>query len=129
MVNKYIGIPFNQHGRDFNGCDCWGLVKLYYNNELGINLPCLSSLYEHTQDAKIVGVISNEALNWRLVDVPDANDVAVLSMRGMPFHVGLMTGKRDMLHIEQDINSVIERIDSPIWNSRIKGFYRHISFM
>ena len=35
----YIGIPYKDKGRTFNGCDCYGLLMLYYKKELGIEIP------------------------------------------------------------------------------------------
>lgn len=38
-INEYVGIPYRWGGRDESGLDCYGLVKLVYANEYGIELP------------------------------------------------------------------------------------------
>lgn len=37
--NQYVGIPYKPGGRDMNGLDCWGLVLLFFREQLAITLP------------------------------------------------------------------------------------------
>ena len=38
-LNKLIGIPFRLNRKDFSGCDCRGIVWLYYRYIIGRDLP------------------------------------------------------------------------------------------
>ena len=38
-LNKYIGVPYVPGGRDMDGADCYGLVKMIYRDGLGLDLP------------------------------------------------------------------------------------------
>ena len=45
-MNSYIGIPYKNRGRDRSGVDCWGLVQLWYQEQLGITVD--DYLYAYT---------------------------------------------------------------------------------
>lgn len=38
-MRKYVGIPFVNHGSDFSGADCFGLIRLFYKEEFGYIVP------------------------------------------------------------------------------------------
>ena len=41
LSDKYISIPFADHGRSKNGCDCWGLATVAYKEKFKVDLPLL----------------------------------------------------------------------------------------
>jgi cell wall-associated NlpC family hydrolase len=124
--SEYIGIPFVDHGRDESGCDCWGLVRLVYRNEYGIELSDLGPLYQNTEDAAGMKQVFLAALpQWRQVEKPEIGDVVLLRIMGNPIHVGIVIDDGKMLHVEQGLDSVVERFDSSMWLKRIEGFFRH----
>ena len=45
-LDKLIGVPYVKGGSDYKGVDCYGLIKLYYNDMLNIQLPD----HEYTDD-------------------------------------------------------------------------------
>ena len=126
-VADYIGIPFVEHGRDRNSWDCWGCVRLILDERFGIPLPSYAGAYPDTTAAAELGrLIRAEMTPWREVTGHErAGDVALLRVRGAPMHVGLVVAPGVMLHVEQGIDSMLERYDGPRWVKRLCGVYRY----
>ncbi|MFH1158768.1 MAG: NlpC/P60 family protein [Pseudomonadota bacterium] len=130
-AGHYIGLPFQDHGRDRSGLDCWGLVRLVLAEQFGIALPSYIHEYQRTTQAeKISALIDRESSKWK--EIPAGSEVCgdpvVLRVRGKPMHIGLVLGDGQMLHIECGINSVIERYVGVRWAERVSGFYRYRGF-
>lgn len=123
---KYVGIPFVEKGRDENGCDCWGLVRLIYKNELGIDLPDYLDCYETTNDReKLSSVIKEQTeKNWVSDQEHKEFDVIILMMRGVPMHVGVVTKKNHMIHCARGIGTVFENFKTARWKHKVMGFER-----
>jgi cell wall-associated NlpC family hydrolase len=127
-AGRYIGLPFRDHGRDRDGLDCWGLVRLVMAEQFGLALPSFSTEYDRATDkTRISRLIAREASAWRAVRRGEEAlaDVVVLRLQGQPLHVGLVLGDCQMLHVERGIDSAIEKYTGPRWAERIYGIYRH----
>jgi len=125
-MRDFIGIPYRDGGRDYTGADCWGLVWLYYRDELGVDLPPLAGAYQN-DDRKRISQLTDETMplvGARKVDVPIDGDIVLMRMRGMPTHVGVYVSPGMVLHTHRRTDSVIQRIDSLSLRSRIEGYYR-----
>ena len=99
---KYIGVPFVDGGRDIDGLDCWGLVRLIYANELDVVLPS----YGEISAADLIRVarsIGAGQEGWTPVDEPQAFDVVVMRFYGRSWtgHVGIMVDGKSMIHTEK----------------------------
>lgn len=126
--NNYISIPFAEKGRSIKGCDCWGLVRIIYKNELGINLNSYDDEYINTADKDTVNAaIEMERGRWISVESPREFDVVVMNMKGLPMHVGIVTRDGFMLHCAKGVNTSHERYNGIKWKSKIVGFERHSS--
>ena len=124
----YIGLEFVEHGRDFSGVDCWGLIGLLYSNRFGITLPDFSEDYCSSFDSEVIqGIMETESDNWLAVNGNDIQfgDVIELRVTGYLSHVGMVISPNKVIHIDRAIDSVIEPFDSMRWNRRLRGFYRH----
>lgn len=129
---KYIRIPFREHGRGFDGCDCGGLVWLVYKTELGIELPDWREYYENTRIESfnelsstigtMLGDITHEVKDFSKIQ---PFDVISLRVAGHPVHVGVMIDSCTFMHIMEGYTSVRqERIDRMNWVKRIDGVFR-----
>ena len=126
--SRYIGIPFVDLGRDFAGCDCYGLVRLALEQEFGKALPMLLGEYENTCDHEVVGGVVDRwkpLLSGRKVVTPSEGDVAVINVAGADAHIGLYIGSNMILHAwRKATGSVLQRTDHPFFRGRIEGYYR-----
>ncbi len=126
-TDSYIGLPFLHDGRDKGGLDCWGLVQLIYRERLGIELPTYGGVYKDCspQTMREIGqVMEQERERWKPVSQPKDFDVVLLKIAGkLPTHVGVVAGKY-FLHVMSGTDSIIERLNSPMWVCRIAGFHR-----
>jgi len=122
--NKYVGIPFKEKGSDFKGCDCWGLVRLFYKEEYGINLTDFTLEYKDTGDPNTVNLFKREQENARKTTTPKQGDIMVFFFAGH-LHVGIWLNGRKMLHVMERTNAAIERHTRKWWTDRIQGVFTY----
>lgn len=129
-VNRYINIPYLNKGRGFEGADCWGLVRLVYEHELGIQLPSYGEVSSDNLVAaqNKVHTVASQA-QW--INVAPEHiapfDVCVMRAYGkrLVCHVGVVIDKNTILHVESRSNSVIVSLKDPLIRERITCFRRH----
>ncbi len=83
MLERYLGIPYREGGRGWDGCDCWGLVRLILLEERGIALPLFSDVRSTEDFVRMRGMFRriDRPCDWCMVD---------MRSRGrFPAHVGL----------------------------------------
>lgn len=122
--NCYIGLPYRLGGRDRNGIDCWGLVRLIHKEQLGIDLPAFAEVISLEDQAE---TINREKEGWNPVVIEQTGDVVLFNILGNPTHVGIITKPGFFIHAFENQDVRIERLDDPKWKRRIKGIYRYAS--
>jgi hypothetical protein len=106
-LNDYIGIPYVEGGRDYKGCDCYGLVKLVYQFEYGIELPdwCTDHRDFKRYDKMIKGVVCGG--DFTPMDAPHDGSFVIVERAKLSHHIGLFYGS-GVLHAERGMGSIYE---------------------
>ena len=123
--NKYIGIPFLDKGRDIDGIDCWGLVRLVYKQEYNIDLPSFSTDYEADDTERMKDLLAQYKEGWEKIDTPTEGCIVLFNILGVESHMGIAISSTHFLHARDRYDSAIESFDSVGWKNRITGFYKY----
>lgn len=129
-VRKYLGIPFADHGRDQDGCDCWGLCCLVYRQEWGIALPDMGDAYSdaYARGEVDAAFLTESAAGW-CVEVTGQEfkqgDIMVFRRGGLENHAALYLEPGKMLHQLDGTLSCVARYDSPVWRNKLSRVFRH----
>lgn len=135
--DRFVGIRFVDRGRVLAGIDCWGLVRLFLAEEMGVKgLP----EYAGTPASELMAVAreidrAKDLPMWLPVDRRFAQRGDVVTMLGtarvngrptqLQTHVGVMVDPRRVLHVEEAAASAIVKLDHPSIRHRVAGLYRH----
>ena len=120
---QYLAIPYLSCGRTVAGADCWGLARIVYQAELGIELPMLSYGDSNDRAQTTVATLA-EREAWQQVEAPQPCDIVILRVVGTPCHCGIMVTERIFLHSLDGMGPSLDSVEGIRWSRRIEGFYR-----
>lgn len=128
-IRRYIGIPFKDGGRGFDGLDCWGLVRLVWHEERDILMPDMgdeySSAFERGDVCGLFGKYTAQDWNVDVTDQPRRElDVLVFSFGTLELHAGLWVAPGEMLHVMKGMETAVERYDIVKWSKRLSRVLR-----
>lgn len=124
--NAYVGIPYADRGRSHAGADCWGLVRLVYQEQFATALPSFVDDYAHSADPAVEELAAREREGWEPVQgEPAEGDVLLFRIAGRLAHVGVAIGGGQFLHAREGHAATIERLNSGSWKHRVAGAYRY----
>lgn len=130
-VGEYIGLPWRTLGRQRDGLDCWGLVRLVMADERAVLLPALdgegwSGSRAPRDLTALADFMGAHRQGWLPVDFTDRRpfDAVLFKVHGRPLHVGLVVAPSWFLHIQKGHDAAVERFDSLTWRDRREGVFR-----
>jgi cell wall-associated NlpC family hydrolase len=128
---RYIGLPWRDHGRGWDGIDCYGLCKLVLQGEWGIALPSYTEAYSSAHEIREVAeaIKMLDARPWAPVGVPEPFDVLVFRRGAWATHVGIAVDGQRMLHVEKATSSCIVPFTDGRWLHKRVACYRHAGLM
>lgn len=96
FILSIVGAPYKSRGYSFGGCDCWGLVYLYYKEVMGFT-PRLSDEYLNHDDFSTAMMAQID--EWEKVERPTEHDLVFVCFNGeIPLHCGVMISPTKILH-------------------------------
>ena len=127
-IEKYVGIPFIDGGRDWKGLDCWGLVRLVLKTERGIEVPSYGEI-SATELSLVAREVSIESKRepWHPVMQSQLFDVTVMHRHIAPVHVGIVVAMNPtrILHIEKATHVVFVPVVHKSVAFRSIKYFRH----
>ena len=123
FTQKAMYVPFVEHGRDYLGWDCWGLVVCAYRDVLDIELPDNHEDYSTTHDFKKLSqsMVRDRDTLWKPCNPDKDGAVALIMRRSRPIHVGIFMRPDYILHCEENVNTLRQKTTY----LRFEGFYEY----
>lgn len=118
---KYFHIPYVNNGRDFKGCDCYGLVKLMCKEMDNKEIP--NYIYEDAQSPDNGKIYKEELKKGKWVRC-EAKKGAMILLRidGIANHCGYMIDDTKFIHITKKTGVAMASINDSMFKNRIIGF-------
>ena len=125
-IDDLTKIPFADRGRGNGGVDCWGCTMIAHKILTNKELPDFNVGAFNV--GKIFAIINHqdEFGDWERVGGPSRG--VILIIKNHPKfvnHTGVCIDDKHFIHSIEKANTVIEKIDHPLWKNRIHGYYRY----
>jgi len=119
----YVGIPFKYGGNRKTGCDCYGFIRLFYREALGIKLPYL----KYTKKTELKRFSEYFDLFPVRLKKPRTFCLLAFVIRNRRLHLGIYLGRGKFIHMTKE-GSVIEsyekwrkKVSFILWRNDING--------
>ena len=125
ITQKYLGIPYQHHGRELSGLDCYGLILKVFADQ-GVELWDIHDEYDDQWSWQGKNLfVENYAREWEEVEDPRFMDIVCFKNgKGVVNHAGILLGENKFIHAVK-AGVVISKFTDRQWQKRLVGFYRY----
>lgn len=120
-LKELVGIPFVYGGEEISGCDCYGLVKLYYKNFTAIKLKDIK--YGRESELEEFKKELGNGSKFYEVSSLEINDLLVFLYNEKNVHLGVVVKEELMLMTTPKTGSVM--VNSRLWSKKIYKILRY----
>jgi cell wall-associated NlpC family hydrolase len=125
IIQKYLGIPYQHHGRGLSGLDCYGLILEIFKDQ-GVELWDIHNEYDQEWSWKGKDLfIENYAREWeRVTDFCFMDVVCFKNGKNVVNHAGVYLRMGKFIHAVK-AGVVVSRLTDRQWQERYVGCYRY----
>jgi len=115
--NKLIGIPFKLNRKDFDGCDCRGIVCLYYKYVKNIELPFTDGkrIFFRNRKHDVARIIAVISKIMNPVSFSELNEGDLVILKNICDKgnggLGVCINKHQVLHMDQVVGSCLTKLE------------------
>lgn len=122
---SYLKIPFQHKGRDFSGSDCFGLIRLFYAKELGIELQDYTEDYpEDWWKDQNLFLDLYKSYNFKKVKTFEFGNLILFKNTSQtPGHVGVVIDECNFVHMTKTGAGTNNYLYGP-WARQIHSIYK-----
>jgi len=128
FINQAIAVPFLDHGRDFTGWDCWGLLVEFFKLVHGITIESFEAFYS-SQSQEWARIYDEQIGSWQEIKKGDEKPGDVAVFRGDVVHMGVVVKPGKMLHTEPKMGTYVESYVGEFYKRKFIGIYRHADLL
>jgi len=126
LVDKYVGIPYVDNGRDpAVGLDCWGLIISIIKDLYGYNGLPDPKYRKFTLLRRKVDMFKDyDMFYWAdtVKGEPVCGDFILIRVIGIAMHGGIYVANGEFLHAVA--GKGIRLCNMPFWKKQVQGIYR-----
>ena len=128
-IKQFTGLPYKAGARGPEYYDCWGLVRYFYQEMFGIELPLHAGMYFSGDTNNLHEEIVKRSVACEFIEVSDRKFGDILLIRHMkhPVHAGVRVSDTHFIHSAQNIGSV--KTEENRWRNKVEKYFRHKTLM
>lgn len=123
FIDRALLVPYAEGRGDWAGADCWGIVELYYEHVLNIDLDDRGNI-QPGHDGLQAGF--DKAEHWPQIEKPEDHCLVIMQAKHLlAGHVGVFHNGYVLHSWNKDIGCVFQPITDRFIRSRITAYLRY----